>query len=227
MSYALGSTPAQLLRTSAAVLMFVVTGCAGFATQDVTTSVLAVGGHDIIVTVVPDPTALPSADVSPDVAALLGFIASAQFTELTRVAGQPPLYQERNIISLFRDNGPQFVLPDVGPGCGPNANCLGSAPPLTLLTTVEIDLSPVSVLVTGQSEITSILVPQSTGLPLTDWAFTEPVSDLRWSGIFTTTQTTDIIFTAALASKQTPLTANERADISRALAQFIRNTLGE
>jgi hypothetical protein len=219
---------AQFLRALVASVMLIVAGCAGHATADGSAVFVATTGHDVHVTVIPSTDIDQTNGLPADVIALLGFVDSGQFEALAQAAGPLPAYQETNVIHLFRNDGPRFVLPDIGLGCAPNASCLGSAPPLTLLTSFSIDATPIATLVTGQASVSSTLVQRSGDLPRTDWSFLEPVSDVRWSGIIQTPSFPDqLIFTASLVQPEMQLTSGERGDIARSLADFISTYLGE
>lgn len=223
----LRNTPAHLLRACVACIMLVATGCAGNATGDNAATFVTSSGHEVIVAVV-RAEAISLSTVPPDEGtALLTFVAGGQFNTLVQAAGPVTPFAEKSIIHLFRNNGPQFVLPDIGIGCAPNQSCLGSAPPLTLFTIITFDDMSAPVLITGKSQISSQLVPRSGDLPRTDWSFTEPVTDLHWTGSVTTSSNDTLIFTASLTHAETPLAAMERTDITRSLADFISTYLRE
>jgi hypothetical protein len=215
------------MRACVACIVFVATGCAGNATGDNAATFVTSSGHEVIVAVA-RAEAFPLSTAPPDEGtALLAFVASGQFNPLVQVAGPVAPFIEKNIIHLFRNNGPQFVLPDIGIGCAPNQSCLGSAPPLTLFTTITVGDTTAPVLITGKTRVSSELVPRSGDLPRTDWSFTEPVTDLHWTGRVTTSSNDTLIFTASLAHPATPLAAMERTDITRSLADFISTNLRE
>ena len=223
----MGKTPAQFLRACVVCIVLVATGCAGNPTGDDAATFVTSSGHEVIVAVARADAVSLSIDPSDSGTALLSFAASSQFSALVQAAGSVAPFSEKNVTHLFRNNGPQFVLPDIGNGCAPNQSCLGSAPPLTLFATITIREASVPVLITGTSQISSTLVPRTGDLPRTDWSFTEPVTDLHWTGRISTLSNDTYIFIASLTRSETPLSARERSDIGQSLADYLSTNLRE